>query len=152
MILCTDSILKEIFEECGICVAVLDFILTVLEKQKILNEFQDIVMLSKRESLKEFLSCYKRVLKIEGLASQEVLQRMRYLDTSAVEKELFSLGGAIICDKRERRMTVMIRSQGREYFKKALEIFLHQQNKKKTVLDYGKKEKYQLYFCLSPPT
>ena len=122
-----------------------------LEKQKILNEFQDIVMLSKRESLKEFISCYKKILRIEGFSSQEIIQRMRYLDTSAVEKELFGLGGTIICDKREKRMTVMIRSQGREYFKKALEIFLHEQNKKNTVLDYGKKEKYQLHFCLLPP-
>jgi len=95
-----------------------------LEKQKILNEIQDIVILSKRESLKEFLSCYKKVLKIEGFSSQEIFQRMRHLDTSAVEKELFGLGGIIICDKREKRMTVMIRTQGREYFKKALEIFL----------------------------
>lgn len=123
-----------------------------LEKQKILNEFQDIVVLSKRESLKEFISCYKKVLRIEGFSSEGIIQRMKYLDTSAVEKELFGLGGTIICDKGEKRMTVLIPSQGREYFKKALEIFIHEQNKKKTVLDYGEKEKYQLYFCLSPPT
>jgi hypothetical protein len=123
-----------------------------LEKQKILNEFQDIVMLSKRESLKEFIGCYKRVLDKEGLCKEEITQRMKYLDTSAIEKELFGLGGTIICDKREKRMAVMIMSQGREYFKKALEMFLHEQNKKKTVLDYGEKEKYQLHFCLSPPT
>ena len=110
------------------------------------------MILSKRESLKEFLSCYKKVLKIEGFSSQEIFQRMRHLDTSAVEKELFGLGGIIICDKREKRMTVMIRTQGREYFKKALEIFLHEQNQKKTVLDYGKKERYQLHFSLSPAT
>ncbi|MBU4362162.1 hypothetical protein KJ813_05830 [bacterium] len=123
-----------------------------LEKQKILNEIQDIVILSKRESLKEFISYYKRVLDKEGLFKEEITQRMKYLDKAAIEKELFGLGGTIICDKREKRMTVMIQSQGREYFKKALEIFLHQQNKKKTVLDYGEKEKYQLHFCLSPPT
>ena len=123
-----------------------------LEKQKILNEFQDIVMLSKRESLKGFISCYRRVLDKEGLFKEEITQRMKYLDKAGIEKELFRLGGTIICDKREKRMTVMIRSQGREYFKKALEIFLHEQNKKKTVLDYGEKEKYQLHFCLSPPT
>ena len=123
-----------------------------LEKQKILNEFQDIVMLSKRESLKEFIGCYKRVLDKEKLLKEEITQRMKYLDKGGIEKELFRLGGTIICDKREKRMTVMIRSQGREYFKKALEIFLHEQNKKNTVLDYGEKEKYQLHFCLSPPT
>ncbi|MBI5750091.1 MAG: hypothetical protein HZA00_13315 [Nitrospinae bacterium] len=122
-----------------------------LEKQKILNEFQDIMMLSKREGLKEFISYYKKVLDKERLFKEDITQRMKYLDKAAIEKELFGLGGIIICDKREKRMTVMIRPQGREYFKKALEIFLHEQNKKKTVLDYGKKEKYQLHFCLSPP-
>ena len=111
-----------------------------LEKQKILNEFQDIVMLSKRESLKGFISCYRRVLDKEGLFKEEITQRMKYLDKAGIEKELFRLGGTIICDKREKRMTVMIRSQGREYFKKALEIFLHEQNKKNTVLDYGEKK------------
>lgn len=121
-----------------------------LNKQKILNEFQDLMILSKRESLKEFLSCYKKVLGKEKYAPEEIEQRMKYLDKAAIEKELFNLGGVVTCDRRERKMTILIQPQGREYFRKALEIFLHQQNKKKVTVDYGNKQKYQLYFCLVP--
>jgi len=122
-----------------------------LERQQFLNEFQDLAMLSKRETIKEFLSCYKRVLEKENLFSEEIFQRMKCLDKVAVEKELFNLAGIISCDKREKKMTIMIAPQGREYFRKALEIFLHQQNKKKIVVQYGPREKYQLHFCLAPP-
>lgn len=117
-----------------------------LDKQKLLNEFQDLAILSKRETLKEFSYCYQKVLEKEGLPSQEVAQRMKYLDKIAIEKELFNLGGIIIRDKKEKRMTVLIKSQGRQYFKKALEVFLHRLNKKKTEVDYGDKQKYQLHF------
>lgn len=122
-----------------------------LEKQKLLNEFQDLAFLSKRETLKEFISCYQKVLEKEALFCEEISQRMKNLDKAAIENELFRLGGIITCDKRENRMTIMIVPQGREYFRKALEIFLHQQNKKKVVIQYSSKEKYQLYFCLAPP-
>ena len=121
-----------------------------LNKQKILNEFQDLMILSKRESMKEFLSCYKKVLGKEKYTSEEIDQRMKYLDKAAIEKELFNLGGVVTCDRRERKMTILIQPQGREYFRNALEIFLHQQNKKKVTVDYGDKQKYQLYFCLVP--
>lgn len=122
-----------------------------LEKQKLLNEFQDLAMLSKRESLKEFLGCYKKVLEKDNLPKEEISQRLKYLDKPAIEKELFSLGGFVTCDKREKKMTIMIVPQGREYFRKALDIFLHQQNKKKIVVQYSPIEKYELHFCLAPP-
>lgn len=122
-----------------------------LEKQKTLNEFQDMAFLAKRESMKGFFDCYKKVLEKEGLSREEIVQRMKYLDRVAIEKELFGLGGIISCDKRYKRMTVTIIAQGREYFRKALSDFLHQQNNKQITLDYGKKEKYLLQFCLSPP-
>jgi hypothetical protein len=122
-----------------------------LEKQKLLNEFQDLAMLSKRESLKEFLGCYRKVLEKDNLPSEEISQRIKYLDKAAIEKELFGLGGIITCDKREKKITVMIEPQGRKYFKKALEIFLHQQNKKEVVVQYSPKEKYQLHFYLASP-
>jgi hypothetical protein len=121
-----------------------------LEKQELLNEFADLAMLSKRESLKEFLGCYKKVLEKDNLPKEEISQRMEYLDTSAIEKELFNLGGFITCDKRENKMTIMIVPQGREYFRKALVIFLHRQNKKGIVVQYSSKEKYHLRFCLAP--
>jgi hypothetical protein len=122
-----------------------------LEKQKLLNEFQDIAFISKRETLKEFVHCYQEVLKKEKFFSEEIIQRMKNLDKVAIEKELFNLGGFIICDRREKKMTVMLKPQGREYFRKALEIFLHWQNKKNVVVQYSSNEKYQLYFCLAPP-
>ena len=122
-----------------------------LEKQKFLNEFQDLAILSKRESLKEFLGCYKKVLEKDNLPGEEISQRMECLDKSAIEKELFSLSGIISYDQRDKKVTIMILPQGREYFRKALEIFLHQQNKKKVVVQYSHIERYQLKFCLSPP-
>jgi hypothetical protein len=109
------------------------------------------MILSKRETLKEFVGCYQKVLETEEIPHQEVDLRMKYLDKVAIEKELFNLGGIITTDKKQKKMTIMIETQGREYFRRALEIFLHQQNKKKTMVDYGNKEKYQLHFCLSPP-
>ena len=123
-----------------------------LEKNQLLNEFQDLAMLTKRETVKEFLSCYKRVLEKENLFSERISQRMKCLDKAAVEKELFNLSGIISCDKREKKMTIMIAPQGRYYFRKALAIFLHQQNKKKIVVQYGSREKYELHFCLGPPS
>ena len=122
-----------------------------LNKQKLLNEFQDLMLLAKRESIKEFLDCYQNVLKKEGYGYQETTQRMKYLDKVAIEKELFDLGGIIIRDKIEKKLTIQIKSQGRDYFKKALVSFLHQLNKKKTKVDYGDKQRYRLYFCLAPP-
>ena len=122
-----------------------------LEKQKFLNEIQDLSMLAKRESLKEFLGCYKKVLEKDNFPREEISQRMEHLDKSAIEKELFSLSGIISYDQRDKKVTIMIVPQGREYFRKALEVFLHQQNKKKIVMQYSPIEKYQLQFCLAPP-
>lgn len=121
-----------------------------LEKQKVLNEFQDLAVISKRESVKEFLGCYKKVLEKEGFSGEERVQRMEYLDKAAIERELFGLGGVVTCDKKEKRMTITINPQGREYFRKALEIFLPQQNKKNVILDYGDEHRYQLHFNLAP--
>lgn len=122
-----------------------------LEKQELLNEFQDLAMLSKRESVKEFLGCYKKVLEKDNLPEKEISQRMEHLDKSAIEKELFSLGGIVSWDQRDKKVTVMIVPQGREYFRKALDIFLHQQNKKRVVVEYNSIERFQLHFCLAPP-
>jgi len=122
-----------------------------LEKQQLLNEMQDLSMLSKRESLKEFLDCYKKVLEKDNLHGEEISQRMEYLDKSAIEKELFNLSGIISYDQKDKKVTIMIVPQGREYFRKALEIFLHKQNKKRVVVEYSHIEKYQLHFCLAPP-
>ena len=122
-----------------------------LGKQQLLNEMQDLSMLSKRESLKEFLGCYKKVLEKDNFPGEEISQRMEYLDKSAIEKELFNLSGMISYDQRDKKVTIMIVPQGREYFRKALELFLHKQNKKKVVVEYSHIEKYQLHFCLAPP-
>lgn len=122
-----------------------------LGKQKLLNEFQDLALLSKRESLKEFLNCYEEVLERDKLPHEEIKQRMKYIDRPAIEKELFSLGGFVTCDKKEKKITIMFVPQGREYFRKALEIFLLKQNKKKVVVQYSSKERYQLHFYLTSP-
>jgi hypothetical protein len=121
-----------------------------LNKQVLVNEIQDFVILSKRQALKEFGDCYEEVLKKEGLGWEEIEQRMKFLDKVAIEKELFNLGGVIIADKKEKKMTIQIKPQGREYFKKALGLFIHRLNKKGATVDYGSGEKYRLYFCLWP--
>ena len=122
-----------------------------LNKQKLVNEFQDIMLLSKKKTLGEFIACYREALQKEGCYPEEISRRMENLDVSAIEKELFNLRGRIIHDRTEKKMTVIIEPQGREYFRKALEIFLHQLNEQKAEVDYGDKEKYRLYFCLAPP-
>lgn len=121
-----------------------------LNKQRFLGIIQETTLLAKRESLKDFIKCYEKVLKKDRLSDEEIAGRMEFLDRTAIEKELFSLSGQVVRDETAGKMIVYIKPQGREYFKKALALYLNHLNKKQAELDYGRIAKYRLYFYLSP--
>ncbi|MCK4423185.1 MAG: hypothetical protein KAV18_03860 [Candidatus Omnitrophica bacterium] len=121
-----------------------------LNKQRFLGIIQETTLLAKRESLKDFIKCYEKVLGKECFSDEEITSRMEFLDRTAIEKLLFNLSGQVVRDEAEGKIIVYIRSQGREYFKKALALYLNHLNKKQAQLDYGRLTKYRLYFYLSP--
>lgn len=121
-----------------------------LYKQRFLGVVQETMLLAKRESLKDFYKLYEKVLEKENLSADEVASHMQYLDHTGIEKQLFNLSGQVIRDEAEGKIIVYIKAQGREYFRKALALYLNHLNKKQAELDYGRFNKYRLYFYLSP--